>query len=56
MMEQWHPLGVVGMISAFNFPVAVWAWNSALAWVCGDMRASGSPRARRRSPRDRYVP
>jgi aldehyde dehydrogenase (NAD+) len=32
MMEQWHPLGVVGIISAFNFPVAVWAWNSALAW------------------------
>ncbi len=36
MMEQWHPLGVVGVISAFNFPVAVWAWNSALALVCGD--------------------
>lgn len=36
MMEQWHPLGVVGIISAFNFPVAVWAWNSALALVCGD--------------------
>jgi aldehyde dehydrogenase (NAD+) len=36
MMEQWHPLGVVGIISAFNFPVAVWAWNSALAVVCGD--------------------
>ena len=36
MMEQWHPLGVVGIISAFNFPVAVWAWNSALATVCGD--------------------
>ncbi len=36
MMEQWHPLGVVGVISAFNFPVAVWAWNSALAFVCGD--------------------
>jgi aldehyde dehydrogenase (NAD+) len=35
-MEQWHPLGVVGIISAFNFPVAVWAWNSALAIVCGD--------------------
>jgi aldehyde dehydrogenase (NAD+) len=36
MLEQWHPLGVVGIISAFNFPVAVWAWNSALAAVCGD--------------------
>ncbi len=36
MMEQWHPLGVVGVISAFNFPVAVWAWNSAIAAVCGD--------------------
>ena len=36
MMEQWHPAGVVGVISAFNFPVAVWAWNSALAFVCGD--------------------
>jgi aldehyde dehydrogenase (NAD+) len=36
MMESWHPLGVVGLISAFNFPVAVWAWNSALAAVCGD--------------------
>ena len=36
MMETWHPLGVVGVISAFNFPVAVWAWNAALAFVCGD--------------------
>ncbi len=36
MMETWHPLGVVGVISAFNFPVAVWAWNFALAIVCGD--------------------
>jgi aldehyde dehydrogenase (NAD+) len=36
MFEQWHPLGIVGIISAFNFPVAVWAWNSALAIVCGD--------------------
>ena len=37
MMEQWHPLGVVGIISAFNFPVAVWAWNTALALVCGNV-------------------
>jgi aldehyde dehydrogenase (NAD+) len=36
MYEQWHPLGPVGIITAFNFPVAVWAWNAALAWVCGD--------------------
>lgn len=36
MMEQWHPLGPIGVISAFNFPVAVWAWNTALAIVCGD--------------------
>lgn len=36
MYEQWHPLGVVGIITAFNFPVAVWSWNTALAWVCGD--------------------
>jgi aldehyde dehydrogenase (NAD+) len=36
MYEQWHPIGVVGVISAFNFPVAVWAWNSMIAWVCGD--------------------
>jgi aldehyde dehydrogenase (NAD+) len=36
MMETWHPLGVVGVITAFNFPVAVWSWNSALAFVCGD--------------------
>ncbi|MDO3620283.1 aldehyde dehydrogenase family protein [Ralstonia pseudosolanacearum] len=36
MMETWHPVGVVGVISAFNFPAAVWAWNSALAFVCGD--------------------
>jgi aldehyde dehydrogenase (NAD+) len=35
-MEQWLPLGPVGVISAFNFPVAVWAWNAAIAWVCGD--------------------
>ncbi|SFG57214.1 L-piperidine-6-carboxylate dehydrogenase [Pedobacter insulae] len=37
MYEQWHPLGIVGIISAFNFPVAVWAWNTALAWVCGNV-------------------
>ena len=36
LMEQWHPLGVIGVISAFNFPVAVWSWNAALAAVCGD--------------------
>jgi aldehyde dehydrogenase (NAD+) len=36
MMESWHPLGVVGIISAFNFPVAVWSWNAAIALVCGD--------------------
>jgi len=47
MSEQWHPLGVVGVISAFNFPVAVWSWNAALAAVCGDATlwkpASGTP-------------
>ena len=37
MYEQWHPIGLVGIISAFNFPVAVWSWNTALAWVCGDV-------------------
>jgi aldehyde dehydrogenase (NAD+) len=37
MYEQYHPLGVVGIISAFNFPVVVWAWNTALAWICGDV-------------------
>ena len=37
MYEQWHPLGIVGVISAFNFPVAVWSWNAMLAWVCGDV-------------------
>src|SRR5256885_15745356 len=36
MMEQWHPLGIVGIITAFNFPVAVWSWNAMLALVCGD--------------------
>jgi aldehyde dehydrogenase (NAD+) len=47
MSEQWHPLGVVGVISAFNFPVAVWSWNAAIAAVCGDSSlwkpASGTP-------------
>jgi len=37
MYEQYHPLGIVGIISSFNFPVAVWAWNSMIAWVCGDV-------------------
>lgn len=37
MYEQWHPLGIVGIITAFNFPVAVWMWNTALAWVCGNV-------------------
>jgi aldehyde dehydrogenase (NAD+) len=37
MYEQWHPLGIVGIITAFNFPVAVWSWNSMLAWICGDV-------------------
>ena len=37
MYEQYHPLGIIGIISAFNFPVAVWAWNTALAWICGDV-------------------
>ena len=37
MYEQWHPMGVVGIISAFNFPVAVWSWNSLLSWVCGNV-------------------
>ncbi len=37
MYEQWHPLGICGVISAFNFPVAVWSWNAMIAWVCGDV-------------------
>jgi len=37
MYEQWHPMGIVGIISAFNFAVAVWSWNAALAWVCGNV-------------------
>ena len=36
MAEQWHPLGPIGVITAFNFPVAVWSWNAAIAAVCGD--------------------
>ena len=40
MYEQWHPLGIVGIISAFNFPVAVWSWNSMLAWICGSFSAA----------------
>lgn len=36
MYEQWHPIGPVGIITAFNFPVAVWSWNAMIAWVCGD--------------------
>ena len=50
MMETWHPLGVVGVISAFNFPVAVWCWNAALAFVCGD---SGGVEAVRKDAADR---
>ena len=50
MMETWHPLRRRGIITAFNFPVAVWAWNAALALVCGDAWC-GSPRKRRHSPR-----
>ena len=37
MYEQYHPLGIIGIISAFNFPVAVWSWNTALAWICGNV-------------------
>ncbi len=37
MYEQWHALGIVGIVSAFNFPVAVWSWNACIAWVCGDV-------------------
>jgi aldehyde dehydrogenase (NAD+) len=37
MYEQWHPIGIVGIVSAFNFPVAVWSWNTALAWICGNV-------------------
>ena len=37
MYEQWHPIGIVGIISAFNFPVAVWSWNAMIAMVCGNV-------------------
>jgi aldehyde dehydrogenase (NAD+) len=37
MYEQWHPIGPVGIVSAFNFPVAVWSWNAMIALVCGDV-------------------
>ncbi len=47
MMETWHPLGVCGVISAFNFPVAVWSWNAALALVCGNPSSGSRPRRRR---------
>ena len=48
MLEQWHPLGPVGIITAFNFPVAVWAWNAALAAVCGDTMVWKPSPSRRR--------
>ena len=60
MFEQWHPLGPVGIITAFNFPVAVWAWNAVIAAVCGDTMvwkpsprdaADGHRRAEHRRPR-----
>ena len=55
MMEQWHPLGPVGVITAFNFPVAVWAWNAMLALVCGDpvvwKPSEKTPLSRDRLPR-----
>ena len=47
MYEQWHPLGKMGVISAFNFPVAVWAWNAMIAAVCGDSWFGGRRRTRR---------
>ena len=48
LMETWHPLGVVGVISAFNFPAAVWSWNTAVALVCGDTVVWKPSRADRR--------
>ena len=53
MYEQWHPLGVVGVITAFNFPAAVWAWNAFIAAVCGDV-VVWRPRRRPRSPPWRF--
>ena len=57
MYEQWHPLGIVGVISAFNFPVAVWAWNAMIAAVCGDCvlwrPSSETPLHRHRRAEDR---
>ena len=50
LQEQWHPLGVVGVITAFNFPVAVWAWNTAIALVCGDTGAVEALQPHARSP------
>ncbi|MEZ5251105.1 MAG: aldehyde dehydrogenase family protein [Ilumatobacteraceae bacterium] len=50
LMEQWQPLGPTAVITSFNFPVAVWSWNAALALVCGD-RSSGSRASSPRSPR-----
>ena len=56
LMETWHPLGVVGVISAFNFPAAVWSWNTAIALVCGDpviwKPSELDPAHRARLPRD----
>jgi aldehyde dehydrogenase (NAD+) len=50
MYEQWHPLGVVGVISAFNFPVAVWSWNAFLAAICGDVGLEAVAQDRRSAP------
>jgi delta 1-pyrroline-5-carboxylate dehydrogenase len=59
MYEQYHPLGVVGIISAFNFPVAVWCWNTALAWISGDVcvwKPSGVPEHLERGRRSQQTP
>ena len=47
MYEQWHPLGIVGIISAFNFPVAVWSWNAMIAAVCGNVMVGKARRKHR---------